>query len=403
MNIKNIIVKNKYFCFRTIYLKSLLMRTSLVTITIYCLILLSCSSGKKAFERGDYYNATLKAVNRLRSDPNSEKAIQAVKDSYPMALTFFQGKVDYALGSNLPFKYSEVAGYYEKMSQMADEISRCPAALKLFPQLNYFAMELDQTRQLAAEEQYAAGLANEKPDTRLSWKEAWYNYRQADQFVPGYKDVRSRQDQAKYNGTLKVIVEQIKVPLKYQLTSDFFLNQILESLLRNRPNEFVAYYSPESARKEGINQPDQLLRMNFDDFVIGQTYDKESVKEVSRDSVEVGTVTLKTGEKVKAYNTVKAKLTVNRRELISKGILDVTIVDLPSNKVVSQRKFPGQFIWFSEWGSFNGDERALDEKQMAICRRKPLPPPGPQDLFIEFTKPIFGQTTPYLKSFYQQY
>jgi len=379
------------------------MRTTLTSFVLFCLILLSCTTGKKAFDRGDYYNATLKAVNRLRSDPNSSKAIQAVKDSYPMALTFFQGKVDYALTSNLPFKYTEVAGYYEKMNRLSDEISRCPAALKLFPPLNYYTPELEQTRQLAAEEQYATGLANEKLDTRLSWKEAWTNYKQADYFAPGYKDVRNRLDQAKFNGTLKVIVEQIKVPLKYQLTSDFFLNQIIENLLRNRPNEFVAYYSPESARKEGINNPDQLLRMNFDDFVIGQVYDKESAKEVTRDSVEVGTVTLKTGEKVKAYNTVKAKLTINRRELISKGILDVTIVDLPSNKIVSQRKFPGQFIWFSEWGSFNGDERALDDKQLTFCRRKPIAPPMQQDRFVEFTKPIINQVTPFLKSFYQQY
>lgn len=379
------------------------MRTSFTSFAFFCLILMACTSGKKAYERGDYYNATLKAVNRLRSDPSSSKAIQAIKDSYPMALTFFQGKIDNALSSNLPLKYTEVVGYFEKMNQMADEISRCPAALKLFPQLNYYTSELEQTRKLAAEEQYTTGLMNEKLDTRLSWKEAWYNYKQADNFVPGFKDVRSRIDQAKYNGTLKVIVEQIKVPLRYQLSSDFFLNQMIDNLLRNRPNEFVAYYSPESAKKEGINNPDQLLSMNFDDFVIGQVYDKESVNEVSRDSVEVGTVTLKTGEKVKAYNTVKAKLTIYRRELISKGLLDVTIVDLPSNKIVSQRKFPGQFVWFSEWGSFNGDERALNEKQIAFCRRKPMPPPAPQELFIEFTKPIFGQATPYLKSFYQQY
>ena len=143
--------------------------------------------------------------------------------------------------------------------------------------------------------------------------------------------------------------------------------------------------------------------MSFDDFVIGQVYDKESVHEVRRDSVEVGTVTLANGNKMKAYNTVRAKLTVYHRELISNGILDVTIIDLLQNNVISQRKFPGQFVWSVEWGSFNGDERALSDKQFAICKRKPSPPPGPQDLFIEFTKPIFNQVTPFLKSFYQKY
>jgi len=378
------------------------MRT-LLTPFIFCLLLLSCSSGKKAFERGDYFNATLQAVNRLRSNPNSEKALQAVKDSYPMSLTYFQGKIDYALNTNSQFKYSEVVDYYEKMNRLSDEISRCPAAMNFFPKLNYYTIELAQTRKLAAEEQYQVGLVNEKINTRMAWKDAYFNFQQTDRFAPGYKDVKRRMDDAKYNATLKVIVGQISVPRAYQLSSDFFLQQIIENLMRYRPNQFVEYYSPEAADNARIKNPDQLLKMSFDDFVVGQIYDKESVHDLRRDSVEVGTVTLADGKKMKAYNTVRAKLTVYRRELISNGVLDVTIVDLSNNSVVSQRKFPGQFVWFVEWGSFNGDERALDDKQFAMCKRKPSSPPGPQDLFVEFTKPIFNQVTPFLKSFYQKY
>ena len=378
------------------------MRT-LLTSFIICLLLLSCSSGKKAFERGDYFNATLQAVNRLRSNPNSEKAIQAVRDSYPMSLTYFQVKIDYALSTNNAFKYTEVVDCYEKMNRLSDEVSRCPAAMRVLPKVNYFTSELALARKSAADEQYEAGLLNEKINTRLAWKNAYLNYRQADLFAPGFKDVKNRMAESKYNATLKVIVEQIVVSRKYQLTSDFFLNQIIENLTRYRPNEFVEYYSPESAQAGGIKNPDQILRMNFDDFVIGEVYDKEFVKELSRDSVEVGTVTLANGKKMKAYNTVKAKLTVNHKEVISKGILDVTIIDMERKNVVSERKFPGQFIWFMEWGSFNGDERALNDEQLAMTRRKPSSPPGHQDLFIEFTKPIFNQVTPYLKSFYQQY
>jgi len=246
-------------------------------------------------------------------------------------------------------------------------------------------------------------LQNARLNTRLSWKEAYANYLQADKFAPGYRDVSGRMTEAKFNATLKVIVEQIPVPRAYQLTSDFFLQQMIENLMRYRPNEFVEYYSPESADKAGIKNPDQLLKLSFDDFVIGQVYDKEYVKDLRRDSVIVGTVTLADGKKVNAYNTVRAKLTINHRELISKGVLDVSIVDLYRNTIISQRKFPGEFVWSSEWGSYKGDERALNDKQHDICRHKPVQAPNPQDLFIEFTKPIFNQVTPFLKTFYQQY
>jgi hypothetical protein len=366
-------------------------------------ILLSCSTGKKALERGDYYTATLQAVNRLRSNPDSKKAISALNDSYPMALKYYQGKIDNALRSGSQFKYSETVDYYERMNQLGDEISRCPAALNLFPKVNYYSDELSQAKNLAAEEQYNAGLSNEKTNTRNSWKDAFYNYQQADCYVSGYKDVIDRMKQAKFNATLKVIVEQITVPRTYQLTSDFFLNRILESLTSNRPNEFVEYFSPESAENAGIKYPDQVLRMSFDDFVVGQVYDKETVRDLSRDSVEVGTVTLPDGTKKKAYNTVKAKLTTYRREISSNGLLDVTIIDFPLNRVISERKFPGQFVWFTEWGSFNGDERALSKDQLALCDKRPAPPPPPQDLFVEFTKPIYNQVTPFLKDFYRKY
>jgi hypothetical protein len=367
------------------------------------LIMVSCSSGKKAYERGDYYNATLQAVNRLRGNPDSEKAQQALRDSYPMALKYFQDKIDYAHSANRPFKYSESVDYYELMNHMADEISRSPAALRIFPNVNFYTSELAQARNMAAEEQYNAALGFEKTDTRLSWKDAYYHFQQADCYVPGYKDVIERMRLAKFYATWKVVVEQIRVPQNYQLTSDFFLNQVIEALTSHRPNEFVEYYSPSSAKKSGIDYPDQVLRMNFDEFVIGQVYDKETMIEVSRDSVEVGSVTLPDGTVQKVYNTVKAKLTTFRRELSSQGVLDVTIIDLPVNRVVAQRKFPGQFIWFTEWSSFNGDERALSNDQLAMCNKRPVPVPRHQDLFIEFTKPIYNQLTPFLQDFYRKY
>ena len=63
-----------------------MLRTLIFSVLIG-LLLISCSTGKKAYERGDYYAATIQAVNRLRSNPDSRKALEAVKNSYPMART----------------------------------------------------------------------------------------------------------------------------------------------------------------------------------------------------------------------------------------------------------------------------------------------------------------------------
>ncbi|HNQ83927.1 MAG TPA: hypothetical protein PKM34_09810, partial [Bacteroidales bacterium] len=318
----------------------------LLTVSILAsLLLLSCATGKKAYERGDYFNATIQAVNRLRSNPGSEKAQEALRRSYPAALGYFQEKIENALRSNRQFRYSEVVDYYVMMNHMADEIRRCPAALSLFPQPKSFESELAEAKYKAAEEHYQAGLDQEKLNTRTSWKSAYLNFNEADCFVPGFKDAKERMRIAYLNATWKVIVEPIPVPNAYQLTSDFFRNQVIEYLRNERPNEFVEYYTPESAEKAGIKKPDQVLRMSFDQFVIGQVYDKETITELSRDSVVTGTVRLPDGTEHKVYGTVKAKLRTFRREVISNGVLDVSVIDWPLNQLATERKFPGQFIW----------------------------------------------------------
>jgi hypothetical protein len=123
---------------------------------------------------------------------------------------------------------------------------------------------------------------------------------------------------------------------------------------------------------------------------------------VSRDSVKVGETKVN-GKMLPVYNTVKAKLTTYRKELSSNGLLSMIVVDAKTNGVLTHRKFPGEYVWVSQWARFNGDERALSDDQLRICRQKELQPPGPQDLFLEFTKPIYNQLIPSVRNFYQSY
>ena len=50
---------------------------------VVSLFLSSCSTGLKSLQRGDYYDAILKAANRLSSDPDNRKASQVVREGYP--------------------------------------------------------------------------------------------------------------------------------------------------------------------------------------------------------------------------------------------------------------------------------------------------------------------------------
>ena len=77
----------------------------------------------------------------------------------------------------------------------------------------------------------------------------------------------------------------------------FFQNKIHQYLHEMPVNEFVRFYSSKEAKNLQLNQPDQIISLKFDDFVVGQTYLKEKEIQVSRDSVVM--------ERVKAKMKVK--------------------------------------------------------------------------------------------------
>jgi hypothetical protein len=367
------------------------------------LVYYSCSTGKKSFERGDYYGASLQAVQRLRSNPDSKTARSTLEQSYPYALEFYQNQINAAMLLDDPLKYSRIVDYYGRLNSLADEIDRSPAAKSVIPNARRFYTEMAQARRNGAEERYQLGLAALKVGTREAARDAYIHFFESNRFENGYKDVNNLMFKSKDMATLKVLLEQIPVTgYTNEISSEFFYNQIMEHLRKNRSTEFVRFMTPQELDAEH-KQPDQYLRMKFEEFVMGQVYDKETIQEVSKDSVVVGQVTLPDGSKMNAYNTVKAKLTTFRRELISYGVLEVIIVDTYNNQVIAQRKFPSEYVWFTEWGNYSGDERALTPEQKKLSTMKAVPPPPPQPLFIEFTRPIFNQVTPFLNSYFKQF
>ncbi len=105
----------------------------------------------------------------------------------------------------------------------------------------------------------------------------------------------------------------------------------------------------------------------------------------------------------KVYGQAKATMHQFTKTVESKGLLDLRILDGRTGRVMTQQKLPGVYVWQSEWGYFNGDERALNKQQLQIIRNKEVPSPLPQDLFIAFTQPIFQQLTSKINDYYRNF
>lgn len=379
------------------------MKPGYLLVFTLIIVLAACSSGKKAYERGDYYSAVMKAISRLRQKPDHSKSVATLKEAYPLAVEYLESQANNAIASNTAFKWKNAIQSYNSVNQLYEQIRQCPGCLKVISDPKNYYAEIGPLKEKAAEESYTAGITALMKGTRNDAKQAYYNFADAQSFVPGYKDVIEYLDKARWEATLKVLVEQIPVPSRYNLSGGFFQDKV-EEFLHSNYNEtsFIRFYTPREAASEQLEQPDQVLRLQFDDFSVGNTTLKEKEETLSKDSVKVGEVKME-GKLVPVYNTVKAKLTVTRKEVLSNGLLSMVVMDARTNGILTHKKFTGEYLWVNSWARFNGDERALSSQQLALCKQKETQPPGAQDLFLEFTKPIYNQLIPSLRGFYQNY
>ena len=367
------------------------------------ILLVGCTTGQNALKKGDYYAASLQAISRLRSNPDSKNAQATISKSYPLAIQYFQKKIDDALMTNIPFKYSASLENYQKMDFLADEILRCPAALEIVGTVTSYTEQLAHVTPLAAKEQYQAGLKALNKNTMIDARKAYTFFEQALKLHPGLPDAERKKREAENKGTLKVVIDQNPVYSEYyKLSAQAFYIEVISYLRKHVEKRFLAFYTPEDAEEFKI-EPDHVVQMKFNDFVIGNTHDKEVEKNYESDSIKVGSYTDANGIKHDVFGTVTAKVNHFMRDVVSRGVLHVEVIDLHIDKSIDKRQFPGEFVWRTEWASFQGDSRALPNEIAKLTQKKPVPPPGPQDLFIMFTEPILDQTKSYLRNYYRKH
>jgi len=367
---------------------------------IVLILSISCSTGKKALQKGNYFSAVTKAVERLKSDPNNEKAMEVLTDGYPMAIEWAQEEMDFTLSANQAFKWENAINLMNQVNRLSELIRSTPAARKIVTNPKSYSSELNMAFEKAAEERYLAGEQLLAENSRESARAAFDHFLKADQLIPGYKNAVEKLDTAKDLATLKVIVEAITVHTKkYQLSSEFFYNQVFEFLNNKFPRKsFVNIFSPKEAEAFGIEQPDFVVRMEFYDFSVGNLTRHEKEEELTK------RVKLETKDTLRVqYKTYKAKLKTYTDEVVSGGQLEYKIIDFQDNALVKNTLIPGSFTWINQYAIFAGDVEALNKSQLELTHRKAMPLPPQQDLFIEFTKPIFDQLTAEMEQFFRWY
>ncbi|TCC93588.1 hypothetical protein EZ428_02120 [Pedobacter frigiditerrae] len=363
------------------------------------ILIVGCTTGKNALQKGNYDQSVFKSVDRLKSSPKNAEAMYVLPIAYDLALKEHLRKIDEAKVSSDVLRWETILAHYQKINQLSDEVNGSPVALGLIPNPQKYINEVEDSKYKAAEVRYTLGVNQMNENNRVSAKNAYFNFEKAQYFYPSYRDVKNKMDDAYWAAVVKVVVQPVKVNSGYyQLSNQYFQQQVSDFISSYQQNRFVIFYSEQQANSQKIT-PDQVLRLSFDDFIVGQTYVKERVEKLKKDSVLISD----SRANGKVYGTVKATLSIFNKQVSSSGLLAMTIIDYPSNKIIRQQRLPGTYVWQDNWATYKGDERALTSQQLQMTKRRELLPPAPASLFVEFTKPIYAQLVDEISYFYNKY
>jgi hypothetical protein len=329
---------------------------SLASITL----ITSCTSGKSSYKHGNYYQAVLESIQRLRSNPSHKKSKEILKLSYPAAISYLETDTQNKMAANDNEKWRIAVQNYSSINNLYEEIQRSPGAMKVIKNPVSKYQELNEAKKKAAEESYEMGLQAMLKNTREDSKRAYFLFKEANNLSPEYRESIEMSNQAKFDATLKVVAQPILInPTPWNFEPIMF---------GYKNNEFVRFYTPAEAQNENLKRIDQYMSVVVGDYWQGLPNITKKSQDV-RDSV-------KTGEKkvnnvtVPIYTKVKATVTTFEKTVKARGSLNLIIKDGPSKADIRNTPIVSEQTWTSEWAIYTGDARALAQNLRKLTEKR---------------------------------
>ena len=177
---------------------------------IFLFILSSCGSSKKQLEKGNYPMALDKAVKQLRRDRDDSKQMAILDRSYKILNEQDNERIRYLKMEDRPENWDEI---YQINKAMSDRQAYVRTVLPLelngktidYPYVDYMP-EMVAAKRKSADYYYAHG--NELMLTKLkeNYRQAYFEFVRAKEYVGNYEGIDNKIDDARYLGMSRVLI-----------------------------------------------------------------------------------------------------------------------------------------------------------------------------------------------------
>lgn len=359
------------------------------------LLVASCKTAKKLYEKGDYTEAVELAAKKLQKDPDDPKLLDIIRNAYSYAVNDHESNIrTYSDGSS-ELKWERIYGEYAALQRMYEAIYKVPSVYNLIHPGDYSSF-VATFAQKAGEVRFQRGMnymemgQQSYTNNKQYFRSAYREFQAAEGFLPGDMQVEQKLNEAFDNGVTNVVILPIQqtggyVYSSYRVGGNNLDDQLLRSLQFNSGNEFVRYYSPWDARSKNI-RVDEEVGLEFADIDLGNIRDDRSVKKVSKDIV-VKETTYKPDSVVKEYARVSATVTTICRRINSSATLRIAVRDAQGN--LTWNDFVNSYYnWNTQFSTYTGDIRALDAADKQLVERRRDFEPSEADIMRQLVEQI---------------
>ncbi len=331
------------------------------------LLLGSCGSSNRLQK---YYtsedNAVVELVDRISKNASDKEALTLLPQAYTQTLNSRQNLSIATYPGLAPGdKYLALVKEWGVMQQLYDKISAVPAAARAVTNLWNPAASIADARNKAAKEFYSQGLEYLTYDNRQASRQAYDQFRRANEIIPGYENSRMMMEEALERATIKVVV---RAPDYYNhswnhwgLQNDWLQQQMINDLNAQSYRD-VRFYSDWDANSRRI-RPDRIVDMRFTDLFVGQVYNNRRTIQRSK-QIETGST--KSNPPQPIFTTVRATVYLTERYMTSRAMLECRIYDYATGRNILFDNFPGNDNWRVQTATYTGDSRALLAEDWAL-------------------------------------
>ena len=371
------------------------MKRLIPFLLITVLLASACGSSKKSLERGDYDSAIMQAVKKLRKDPGDDKQIAILERSYKIVNEEDNERIRFLKMEGKQENWDEI---YLINKNMADRQTLVRSVTPLhkngrtidFPFVDYLP-EMVAAKRKSADFYYAHGNELMKSGLKDSYRQAFYEFVRAKEYVGDYEGIDNKIQEAKYLGMSRVMVTfQNKSLSQYPRE---FEEGILALDLPRLNNEWVEYHTENLDGKTEYDyfvnilirniavSPDQTLQRDSvikRDVEDGFNYQLDNRGNVMKDS-------LGNDIKTKKYKTLQCALIETVQTKICRIEGDVELLQLNPSKAIRKEPIGAETGFEHVSARALGDTGALNATQLAKTRVKPLPFPSDAEMIIRCT------------------